>query len=75
MLGSVNKRNLVPVRVWKTVNRKKDDSRVSIPDGGTVGSGYVQFFPVELADDVMGSFGVMERVMACTPWNVPARTR
>ena len=34
----MNKRNLVPVTVWKHVRRKKEVSRVSIPDrceGGT----------------------------------------
>lgn len=75
MLGSVNRRNLVPVRVWNTVNLKNEDSRDSIPLGATVGSGYVQLRPDELAEDVTGSFGVRDRVMAWTPWNVPARTR
>jgi hypothetical protein len=75
MLGSVNRRNFVPVSVWKTVNRKKEDSSDSMPDGAAVGSGYVQVRPVELAEDVTGSFGVRDRVMAWTPWNVPARTR
>lgn len=78
MLGSVNNKNLVPVKVWKTVRRKKEDSMLSIPEGATAGSGYVQVFllaVVEVADDVMGSFGVMDLVMAWTPWNVPARTK
>lgn len=75
MLGSVKRRNLVPLRVWNTVNRKKLDSRDSMPEGATVGSGYVQFLEVELAEDVIGSFGVSERVMAWTPWKVPASTR
>jgi hypothetical protein len=26
-------------------------------------------------EDVTGTLGVRERVIACTPWNVPARTR
>jgi len=75
MLGSVNNKNLVPLRVWNTVKRKKDDSMDSMPDGATLGSGYVQLRDEELAEEVMGIRGVRERVMACTPWNVPARTR
>lgn len=75
MLGSVNRRNFVPLRVWKTVKRKKDDSSDSIPDGATLGSGYVQLRPDEFAEEVTGSLGVRDRVIAWTPWNVPARTR
>ena len=76
MLGSVNNRNFVPLRVWKTVRRKKLDSRDSIPDGATVGSGYVQVFPLaDVEEDVTGNLGVSERVIAWTPWKVPARTR
>ena len=76
MLGSVNRRNLVPVSVWKTVNLKNEDSRDSMPLGAKVGSGYVHVRPDEpAAEDVTGSFGVRDRVMAWTPWNVPARTR
>ena len=29
--GSVNRRNLVPVNVWKQVKRKREDSRTSMP--------------------------------------------
>lgn len=29
--GSVNKRNFVPVKVWKHVRRKWEDSRTSMP--------------------------------------------
>jgi hypothetical protein len=76
MLGSVNSRNFVPVNVWKTVRRKNDDSSDSMPDGAIAGSGYVQCRPeVLVADDVTGSLGVRDRVIACTPWKVPARTR
>jgi hypothetical protein len=76
MLGSVNKRNFVPLRVWKTVRRKKEDSNDSIPDGGTVGSGYVQLRPDEsAADGGTGILGVSDLVIAWTPWNVPAMTR
>ena len=38
--GSVNSRNFVPVRVWKTVRRKKLLSMDSIPEGARLGSGY-----------------------------------
>jgi hypothetical protein len=75
ILGSVNSKNLVPLKVWNTVNRKKDDSIDSMPDGATVGSGYVQLRDEELAEEVMGILGVKERVMAWTPWKVPASTR
>lgn len=75
MLGSVNNKNLVPLRVWKTVKRKNEDSMDSMPVGATVGSGYVQLRDEELAEEVTGILGVNERVMACTPWNVPASTR
>jgi len=71
ILGSVKRRNLVPVSVWKTVRRKKDDSSDSMPVGATVGSGYVQ----ARSEDSEGSLGVRDLVMAWTPWNVPARTR
>lgn len=63
MLGSVKSRNFVPLRVWKTVRRKKDDSRDSIPDGATVGSGYVHVFPDE-DEEGTGSLGVRDRVIA-----------
>ena len=63
------------------MRRKKEDSRDSIPEGTLAGSGYVHVLPLEdmpgrvEEDEVMGSFGVRERVIAWTPWNVPARTR
>jgi len=46
-----------------------------MPDGATVGSGYVQLRDEELAEEVMGILGVKERVIAWTPWKVPASTR
>lgn len=74
MLGLVNKRNLVPVRVWKTVRRKKEDSSTSIPLGATVGSGTVYRWVVVEEPGGSGMRGVRDLVMACTPWKVPART-
>lgn len=79
MLGSVNSKNLVAVSVWNTVSRKNEDSRLSIPEGGWVGSGYVHCLFGRwwwvVVGVVEGSFGVRDLVMAWTPWNVPARTR
>jgi hypothetical protein len=60
--GSVNSRNLVPVRVWKTVNRKKEDSRLSIPELGMFGSGYDHALGFAGVGD--GILGVRERVIA-----------
>ena len=73
ILGSVKSRNFVPVSVWKTVRRKKEDSRDSIPDARTFGSG--NDVALGFAGVGLGRRGVKERVMAWTPWNVPARTR
>jgi hypothetical protein len=63
MLGSVNRRNFVPVSVWKHVSVKNEEDSERIPDDGMEGSGGLE----------VGSFGVSERVIACTPWKVPAR--
>ena len=68
MLGSVNNRNFVPVSVWKQVSVKKLEERWRIPVVGVVGSGGVRF---EVEEE--GNLGVRERVMAWTPWKVPAR--
>ena len=69
MLGSVNNKNFVPVSVWKQVSVKKLEERWRIPVVGVVGSGGVRF-----GEEVEeGNLGVKERVMAWTPWKVPAR--
>lgn len=76
ILGSVKRRNFVPVSVWNTVRRKKLLSIVSMPVAGTLGSGNAQSEArAGFALGCIGSFGVMDLVMACTPWKVPARTR
>ena len=57
----------MPVSVWKHVSVKKEEERVRIPDEGTEGSGAVR------EGFEAGNLGVRERVMAWTPWKVPAR--
>ena len=68
MLGSVKSKNFVPVKVWKQVSVKKLELRLRMPVVGVVGSGVV----VE-EEEEEGNRGVKERVMAWTPWKVPAR--
>lgn len=75
--GSVNRRNFVPVIVWKHVNRNFSVSRISRPVLGRPGFGREECPEldgtgvVEAAPDVLavvtcewGMYGVRERVMA-----------
>jgi hypothetical protein len=73
MLGSVNSKNFVPVNVWKHDSVKNDEERDWIPDDGTEGSGVVREPAPDGAGAEEGNFGVKDRVMAWTPWKVPAR--
>jgi hypothetical protein len=71
MLGSVKRRNFVPVRVWKQESVKKEEERERIPEEGRVGSGVC--VGVEEEEEEEEKRGVKLRVMAWTPWKVPAR--
>lgn len=76
--GSVNRRNFVPVSVWKQVRRNRSVSRTSIPVFGREGLGRVQALEGAVADvDIpaavptvdaaeVGIWGVKERVIAWT---------
>lgn len=79
--GSVNRRNFVPVSVWKQVRRNRSVSRTSIPVFGREGLGRVQALEGAVVDvDVpavvpmlgavdaaeAGIWGVRERVIAWT---------
>ena len=54
MLGSVNSRNLVPVSVWKHVNRNFSVSRNSSPEAGTEAFGY-EYAAWDVDDGALGA--------------------
>lgn len=70
VIGSVNKRNFVPVSVWKQVRRNFSVSRYSRPDAGIPGFGSTLWLVVveeEVGEGLgTGIRGVMVRVMAWT---------
>lgn len=54
--GSVNRRNLVPVNVWKQLRRKRSVSSTSMPDLGRPGLGRDPFDELFAAvvDELLG---------------------
>lgn len=61
----------MPVSVWKHDSVKNDEESDWMPLLGTEGSGVVREAAPGGAEE--GNFGVKDRVMAWTPWKVPAR--